>query len=382
MLTSPVRLTSFLVKIASRCNLACDYCFMYKHADQTWRSQPAIMSDEVTAALARRLGEYVCQEDIAAISVIFHGGEPLLAGAHRLAETVHRVREAVPQRTTISFSLQTNGTLLDEESLGLLAGAGIWVSLSIDGGKKAHDLHRLDHRGRSSFEKTLKALELLEGNRKVYGGLISVIDPCVTPEELFEFFGPRRPPQWDFLLPDAHHERRPPGRDLDPSLYQRWLLRAFDIWFDQYPEIPVRTFDSILGACAGLPSETDSFGFGIPNLLTIETDGSYHNHDVLKITESGATSLDLNLNHHKISEAARSPKLLFHRSLLCLDGLAEECQRCPEVNVCGGGAVPHRYSHSGLRNPTVYCFEMLSLIGHARKRIDGILASPCGHDHY
>ena len=32
----PARITSFLVKIASRCNLACDYCYMYEHADQTY----------------------------------------------------------------------------------------------------------------------------------------------------------------------------------------------------------------------------------------------------------------------------------------------------------------------------------------------------------
>lgn len=354
---------------------------MYKHADQTWRSQPAIMSEEVTEALARRVCEYVSHEDIRAISVIFHGGEPLLAGAPRIVETASRLREAVPQRTAIGFSLQTNGTLLDEESLSLLASAGIWVSLSIDGGMKAHDLHRLDHSGRSSFERTLKALELLESNRKAYGGLISVIDPAIPPEDLFEFLGPRKPPRWDVLLPDAHYERRPPGRDLDPELYQRWLLRAFDIWFDKYPEIPMRTFDSILGACAGLPSETDSFGFGTLNLLTIETDGSYHNHDVLKITANGATSLNLNLHHHTISEAANSPKLLFHTSLLRFDGLAKACQTCPEVSVCGGGAVPHRYSHSGLRNPTVYCSEMLSLIGHVRRRIDSILTCPNSCDH-
>lgn len=374
MATSPVRLTSFLIKIASRCNLACDYCYMYEHADQTWRNQPAIMSDAVTEALARRVAEYVCQEDIRAISMIFHGGEPLLAGASRLAETAQRVRNAVSPQTTITFSVQTNGTLLNERALGLLGEAGILVSLSIDGGKEVHDLHRRDHGGQSSFEGTLKALELLEANRKIYGGLLSVVDPSVAPEDLFEFFGPRMPPVWDFLLPDAHHERLPPGRDSDPALYERWLLRAFDVWFDKYPEVPVRTFDALLAVCAGLPSETDAFGLGAPNLLTIETDGSYHDLDVLKITKDGATSLDMNLDRHAVAEAANSPKFLAHSSLKRLDGLAGVCQCCPEVNVCGGGAVPHRYSHSGMRNPTVYCVEMLSLIGHARRRMNDIVA--------
>ena len=373
MAAPPVRLTTFLVKIASRCNLACDYCYMYEHADQSWRNQPAIMSEEVTPLLAWRIGEYVRQEDIQTICFVFHGGEPLLAGASRIVEIAQRVRDALPPQTTVHFSLQTNGTLLDAESIGLFLQNDILVSLSIDGGKKANDLHRLDHSGRSSFEKTLRGLELLEDYPKIYGGLISVIDPKVPPKELFDFFGPRKPPALDFLLPDANYERLPVNRDLDPDIYQHWLLDAFDIWFDKYSEIPVRIFDSILAACAGLPSETDVIGFGTPNLLTIETDGSYHGLDVLKITQNGATSLNLNLFHHTIFEAANSPKLLFYRDLLHFDGLAEVCRQCPEVNVCGGGAVPHRYSNSGLRNPTVYCLEMLSLIRHARKRMNNLL---------
>jgi len=54
---SSARITSFLIKIASRCNLACDYCYVYEHADQSWKSQPAFMADETIHALAHRIGE-------------------------------------------------------------------------------------------------------------------------------------------------------------------------------------------------------------------------------------------------------------------------------------------------------------------------------------
>lgn len=369
MTFAPVVLTTFLIKIASRCNLACDYCYMYNHADQSWRNQPSIMSENTKEMLAWRVGEYVCQEEINAICVIFHGGEPLLAGASRIVETVKLIRDAVPRQTIIYFSIQTNGTLLDQESLNLFIEADILVSLSIDGGKKAHDLHRLDHNGRSSFEKTFEALELLENNRNIYGGLISVIDPTVAPNELFDFFAPRKPPRWDFLLPDANHLYLPPGRELEPDIYKNWLLCAFNIWFDKYSEIPVRIFDSILAAFAKLPTETDAIGFYVPNLLTIETDGTYHGLDVMKITTNGATSLNMNLSQHSIIEVANSPKFVAYNNLLTLDGLAEVCKLCPEVNICAGGAVPHRYSVSGMLNPTVYCDEMLALIKHAKDRV-------------
>jgi uncharacterized protein len=369
MVAAPPRITSFLVKIASRCNLACDYCYMYEHQDQSWRDQPALMSERVRRKLAERVGEYARQEGLERLVVFFHGGEPLLAGPERIAETARWIKQAVPSLTRVDFSLQTNGTLLDDAVLDRLASEGVSVSLSIDGPQRANDLHRIDHQGRSSFAQTLRALELLEGRPDVYGGLIAVIDPAVAPDELFEFFGPRLPPRLDFLLPDANHERLPPGREAAPDLYKGWLLRAFDLWFDQYPHVPVRLFDAILSGVAGLPSDTDAFGFGDVSLLTVETDGTYHDLDVLKITTHGATALGLDLETHSIADAARSPRVAAHRELLRVEGLSGKCRGCPEVDVCGGGSVPHRYSREGLSNPTVYCEEMLALIGHARARV-------------
>lgn len=365
----PPRITSFLVKIASRCNLACDYCYMYEHADQSWRAQPPFMSEDNRRQLAIRIGEYVRATDLKRLVVVFHGGEPLLAGAERISETAFWIRGALPSEAQVDFSLQTNGTLLTEEVVAKLAGAGISVALSIDGPRGSNDLHRLGHDGESSFEKTFRALELLEQHPDTYAGLIAVIDPTIPPEELFAFFAPRRPPRLDFLLSDANHQRPPAGRDIDPGLYKRWLLRAFDLWFDNYPTLPVRMFDAVLSSIAGIPSDTDAFGFGDVTLLSIETDGSYHDLDVLKITAEGMTALGSDLQSKPIADAANSLQIAAHRQLLTKEGLSEKCLLCPEVDVCGGGSVPHRYSAEGFCNPTIYCEEMLALIGHARMRM-------------
>jgi uncharacterized protein len=369
MLNSPPRITSFLVKIASRCNLKCDYCYVYEHSDQSWRDQPAIMSDRTRRRLAERIGEYARLENPDDLIIVFHGGEPLLAGVERIVETARRIKEAVPPSTKVHFSIQTNGTLLTEEAIDCLASECVSISLSIDGPQTANDLHRLDVQGRSSYSKALRALEHLERHPDMYAGLIAVIDPAISADELFEFFAPRLPPRLDFLLPDANHERLPPGREQEAGLYREWLLNAFDVWFDKYPQVPVRLFDAILNGVAGIPSDTDAFGLGDVSLLSIETDGTYHDLDVLKITKQGATALGLNLESHSIIEAAQSPQILAHRELLQLAGLSDKCQVCPEVEVCGGGSVPHRYSELGFRNPTVYCEEMLALIAHARKRM-------------
>src|SRR5262245_11818733 len=109
-LSRSARITSFLIKIASRCNLACDYCYVYEHADQSWREQPPVMSDGTRRKLAERIGEYARAEGLARIVVVFHGGEPLLAGAERIAETVRWIKACAGDVTQVDFSIQTNGT--------------------------------------------------------------------------------------------------------------------------------------------------------------------------------------------------------------------------------------------------------------------------------
>lgn len=343
---------------------------MYNYADQSWKSQPFIMSLNHRQLLAFRIGEYVKSEQLKEVVIVFHGGEPLLAGVETIIETARWVQEAVPSWCKVGFSIQTNGVILNQTILTQLEEMRIGVSLSIDGHREAHDLHRLDHKGNSSFDAVERSLQMLKDYPKIYNGLIAVIDPSIHPKDLFEFFNGYQPPQIDFLLPDAHHCRVPPGRVNNPNLYASWLIEAFDIWFNRYSHIPVRTFDAILSSLVGFPSNTDSFGFGDISLLTIETDGSYHDLDVFKITSSGVTSLGTTLEKSSIKNIITSSnQIQNHRKLLTYEGLSPQCQACSVVDICGGGSIPHRYAGDGFTHPTVYCHEMLTLINHARTQL-------------
>lgn len=370
-----VQLTSFLLKVASRCNLDCDYCYVYHHADQTWRSMPPILSQENRDAFAARLAAYVQHANLRHCVIVFHGGEPLLMGGAALTAFAEQLRQAVGNEVQIDFSLQTNGLLLTPELLDKLRLKDIGVSLSLDGPKEVNDLHRTSRNGRSSFTKTLNALELLKTAPDVFSGVISVIDPKVPPRKLFEFFSKHAPPRWDFLLPDAHHLRQPPGRLEQPKLYESWLIEAFDLWFDEYPNLQIRTFEALLDGVAGLPSQTDAFGFGDVSLITIETDGTYHDLDVLKVVGQGATKIGGSVRDTAIEQIARSSSLDAHRRLLRKDGLCATCQECEVVDICGGGAVPHRHGLRGFQNPTVYCREMRALIKHVQLRVEQTLGT-------
>ncbi len=327
------------------------------------------MTEETRRELAKRIGEYAQAANPSELLVVFHGGEPLLAGHGRIVETTRWIRDSVPASVRVDASIQTNGLLLTEPALVAFANENIGVSVSIDGPAFANDLHRLDHRGDSTFQRTLDAIYRLQAYPQIYSGLISVIDPRVEPDRLFRFFKDLNPPRLDFLLPDSNYLTPPPGREKEPELYVRWTLTAFDLWFDQYPELPVRTFDAILNGIAGMPSRTDAFGFGDVSMLTIETDGSYHDLDVLKITAHGGTQTGLNLWSASVADAAKSHKIEAHRKLLQREGLCATCQECRIVDICGGGAVPHRYASDGFDHPTVYCREMIALITHAKQRV-------------
>ncbi|UVH55169.1 FxsB family radical SAM/SPASM domain protein [Variovorax paradoxus] len=364
-----VQLTSFLVKVASRCNLDCDYCYVYHHADQSWRSMPRLLSLENREAFASNLASYVQHAEIRRCVVVFHGGEPLLMGSSELVAFAAQLREAVGADVQLDIGMQTNGLLLTREAIDEFSSADIGISLSLDGPKEANDLHRTSRRGRSSFEQTYRALQLLRSAPDVFAGVIAVIDPRTPPRQLLEFFSEQQVPRLDFLLPDAHHLRPPPGRLEQPDVYERWLIDAFDIWFTEYSGLQVRTFEALLDAVAGMPSQTDAFGFGDVSLITVETDGTFHDLDVLKVVSQGATRLDGSVRDTPISDVAASTALAAHRALLKKEGLCASCRSCDVVDVCGGGSVPHRHGLNGFKNPTIYCKEMRALIRHVQARI-------------
>src|SRR6266545_2233018 len=75
----------FVLKVHQKCNLACDYCYVYTMPDRTWRGRPMVMSPDVWQAAGEAIGNHIRAHDLSAVRVILHGGEPLLAGEERLA---------------------------------------------------------------------------------------------------------------------------------------------------------------------------------------------------------------------------------------------------------------------------------------------------------
>src|SRR5215467_7324775 len=85
----------FVLKVHGRCDLACDHCYVYEHADQSWRGKPKIIAAETVAQAGVRIAEHARRHTLPGVRIVLHGGEPLLVGLSRLTEIARTLRAAV-----------------------------------------------------------------------------------------------------------------------------------------------------------------------------------------------------------------------------------------------------------------------------------------------
>jgi uncharacterized protein len=362
-----------LLKLHSRCNLACGYCYVYESIDQSWRRRPTIMSRPVIDAAASRIGEHTREWGLSTVTVILHGGEPLLAGADTIGYTVSAVRAAVPAGTKVEFTVQTNGLLLDVPMLEALRQHHVRVGISLDGDRGAHDRHRRFSHGGGSYDQVASALNILRQDRyrHLFSGLLCTIDIRNDPVSVYESLLAFEPPRMDFLLPHGNWTNPPPLRPIasQETPYGDWLVGVFDRWYDS-PRYTteVRLFSSIISLLMGGVSRTESVGLDPVDYLVVETDGSLEQADALKTVADGIAATGLDVFTHTFTDALAHEGIRARQ--LGLDALSDTCRSCAIVKVCGGGLYAHRYqAPDGFRHPTVYCPDQRRLITHIRDRV-------------
>ena len=360
----PVPFRQFIVKVHSRCNLSCSYCYVYEMAERGWPHLPRRMDQAIAQQVAERIGEHARAHDLPSVEVILHGGEPLLAGPGWLAELARSLHARVPARVTIG--VQTNGTLLRPGMLQTLAELGIHVGVSLDGDAEATGRHRRYASGRNSFDDVADGLQLLGSPafRGIYSGILCTIDvrndPVATYEALLTF----RPPALDLLLPHANWDCPPPGAG-----YADWLIAVFERWYSApEQETRIRLFAELIQLVLGNPGAVEGLGLQPSTLLVIETDGSIKQLDSLSSAYSGAAETGLHVTADAFDAALDHPTTVARQ--IGIDALSAQCRACPVLRICGGGLYPHRFRRGlGFRQPSVYCGDLMSLITHVRDRV-------------
>ncbi|MEU2763042.1 MULTISPECIES: radical SAM/SPASM protein FxsB, inactivated metallohydrolase extension form [unclassified Streptomyces] len=369
-MTGPlVPFREFVLKVHSRCDLACDHCYVYEHADQSWLTRPKVISDEAISWTARRLAEHATTHALPSVTVILHGGEPLLAGPARLRRVCEELGSALNGIAELDLRIHTNGVQLSPRYLDLFDAFHVRVGISLDGDRAANDRHRRFADGRSSHPMVMRAVGLLreERYRHLDLGLLCTVDIHNDPVAVHDALAALGPPLVDFLLPHATWDDPPARPDGSPTAYAAWLLAVFDRWSEQGRPMPVRMFSSVLSTLSGGPSLTESLGLAPTDLVVIETDGTLEQVDSLKSAYEGAASTGFDVFRNSFDEVAAHPGVRARQ--LGLAGVSETCRRCPVVRSCGGGLYTHRYrSGTGFDNPSVYCHDLAALIRGIEER--------------
>jgi uncharacterized protein len=360
----PATISQYVLKVHSRCDLACDHCYVYEHADQSWRGRPRAISAATVDAAVRRIAEHAAAHGLAEVSVVLHGGEPLLLGKDGMRGVLAALDEHVAPVTKLDLRVHTNGVRLDEQWCDLFNHYGVKVGISLDGDRSANDRHRRYANGRSSHSQVLAALALLRQPRfrHLYAGILCTIDLGNDPVAVYRALVDEAPPNLDLLLPHAtweHPPYRPAGAE---TPYADWLMQVYRCWVRDGRRVPIRLFGSVRSAALGGPSFSEAIGTDPVDLLVIETDGSWEQPDSMKTAYQGAPATGTAVFSHTVDQVARHPAVAARQG--GTEALCATCRACPVVNVCGGGLYAHRYRPgNGFDNPSVYCADLKALIG-------------------
>ena len=369
-----IEIDTVLIKVASRCNINCTYCYVYNMGDSGWMEMPNHISPETTQAVAKALHELTRIQD-RPFAVVLHGGEPLLLGPKKLDRVLSELRSSVPSEC--SFGLQTNGILIDYEALNICFKNKTTVSVSIDGPKYVHDRGRVGHDDLGTYDRVLEGINLLRKHPNatfLFSGLLAVIDPNSDPVEVYEFFKTLDPPGVDFLYRDGNHSRLPEGKEsLRSTEYGQWLARLLEIYLlDQNP-LPIRFIDDLIKLILGGKGTKDGAGLTDFGILVIDTDGSITKNDTLKSSFNGADRFAQGWSVHRDSLKEILSSHEFAQSHALQRPTSNVCLSCPELRVCGGGMTLHRWRDTnGYDNTSVYCADQLLLIGRIRNRVASI----------
>ena len=360
---------TFLIKVASLCNLNCSYCYVYRSPDDSWKRKPKFLDEDTALRIAARIQEHVKAHKLDDVTVVFHGGEPLLLGLTAFRALVDIFSLQVGCK--IHWGMQSNGTLMDDAFIQFFIDRGFRIGLSLDGSREQNDRQRFYHNGQGAFEDTASAIRRVtkyENWKQVFGGVLVVVDVDNSPAEILASLAELKIHSANLVLRDCHHDEPPPKWMPEGRAYGAWLCEFFDLWYRDYSDIEVPYFEQIIAMMLGGTSTAEEIGAQSVDLIVVDTNGDIEAVDTLKIVGRAATSLSMNVTTHSFDEALTEPAI--YSRLSGFAALCQTCRRCEYVDNCGGGYLPHRYSSAnGFVNPSVYCADLQMLFSHIKASV-------------
>ena len=167
------------------CNLDCAYCF-FLSKEMLYPGSRFRMADALLETYIRQLIE---AHRTPHVVIAWQGGEPTLMGLEFFRRSVELAEKYRRPGMTIEYTIQTNGTLLNDEWGAFLATNHFLVGISIDGPRTMHDLYRYDKGGAPTFDRVMRGLDVLK-NHSVEWNILCTLHRvnAARPLELYRFF--------------------------------------------------------------------------------------------------------------------------------------------------------------------------------------------------
>ncbi len=348
-------LTLLIKPSAGLCNMKCRYCF-YRSASEGRENK--IMSTGTVDLLIRRISEF----RPSALTIMFQGGEPLLAGLDFYRNFTRAVGNSI--RANVSYALQTNGLLIDDDYAAFFAENKFLLGVSLDGKRETNDRYRVDSGGEGVFDRVMNSIEILR-RHNVDFNILSVVDDenARDIEKTYAFF---RECGFSYIqfIPCVGEEN---GVSLFPASYEYFLKKSFDLWHEDYMRseyVSVRHIDNYIGILLGNPPENCAMCGICGSYFVVESNGDIYPCDFYCIDEYRLGSLsderpfDLGEKHRSFIEESR----IIHSS----------CADCRYHFLCRGGCRADRIN--GLTRNR-YCKAYYNFFEYAYERMSDISGS-------
>jgi uncharacterized protein len=268
------------------CNLACEYCF-YLNKEQLYPDSRMRMAEEVLKAYLKQL---LSSQQTAEVNVAWQGGEPTLMGLDFFKRSVALVKRYKRPGQHVSYSLQTNGTQLDETWCAFFKENDFLIGLSMDGPPKMHNAYRVDKGGQGSFEAVKRAWDMLQ-KYKVDTNILCAVHAAngSHPLEVYRFFRDELQAKFIQFIPIVERLNPEAGsqagalvsdRSVGSEEHGRFLTDIFDDWLRRdVGSVFVQTFDSALASWCHLPASVCIFQETCGANLVLEHNGDLYSCD-------------------------------------------------------------------------------------------------------
>jgi len=347
------------------CNLDCKYCF-FLSKEMLYPGSRFRMADELLEIYLRQLLE---AHQTPEVTVAWQGGEPTLMGLDFFRRSVDYVEKVKKPDQQVLYTIQTNGTKIDDEWAAFFKQHNFLVGVSIDGPQPLHDTYRVNKGGQGSFNQVMKGLEVLVSHGVDVNILCTVHAANADhPLEIYHFFRDELHAQFIQFIPIVERStpellpvanlgwsERPGGdrpfytqigelvteRSVKPDQYGRFLMSIFDEWVRRdVGKVFVQSFDAALASWLGQPSLC-IFQPACGNALALEHNGDLYSCDHFV---EPAFLLGNIKDSHLIELVASDQQRKFGQDKW--DSLPKYCRVCEVLFACYGECPRNRFVHT------------------------------------